>query len=93
MSTEAFSEIDVAHGDIQFYGRKSCPFCVKQKEHLEKHPNLNEKIEHIDTDTEEGSSKFNKLNVNGVPHFECKSTGKSSTGYKEVKELLPSLGL
>lgn len=93
MSTERFSQIDVAHGDIIFYGRDSCPYCVKQKKLLEKVPDLNEKIEHIDTGSEDGSKKFAKIGGEGVPHFECKSTGKSSTGYKEVPDLLSSLGL
>mgnify|MGYP001600857802 CR=1 FL=1 len=93
MSTETFSEIDIDHGDIQFYGRDSCPYCVKQKKLLEKNPILNEKITHIDTGTKEGSEKFAEIGGEGVPHFQCKSTGKSSSGYKEVSELLSSLGL
>ena len=93
MSTERFSEIDVAHGDIQFYGRESCPYCVKQKKVLKAVPDLNKKIEHIDTGTKEGSEKFASIGGEGVPHFQCKSTGKSSTGFKEVPELLSSLGL
>jgi len=93
MSTERFSEIDVDHGDIQFYGRDSCPYCVKQKKLLEEVPDLNKKIEHIDTGSRDGSKKFSSIGGEGVPHFECKSTGKSSTGYKQVPELLSSLGL
>ena len=93
MSTERFSEIDVDHGDIQFYGRDSCPYCVKQKKLLEEIPDLNKKIEHINTGTREGAEKFGAIGGQGVPHFECKSTGKSSTGYKQVPELLSSLGL
>ena len=93
MSTERFSEIDVDHGDIQFYGRESCPYCVKQKKVLQEVPDLNNKIEHIDTGTEEGAKKFAAIGGQGVPHFECKSTGKSSTGYKEIPELLSSLEL
>ena len=93
MSSERFSEIDVDHGDIQFYGRNTCPYCVKQKKLLEEVPDLNKKIEHIDTGSKEGAKKFAQIGGQGVPHFECKSTGKSSTGYKEVPELLSSLGL
>ena len=93
MSTERFSEIDVNHGDIQFYGRESCPYCVKQKKLLEEVPDLNNKIEHIDTGTKDGAKKFAAIGGEGVPHFTCKSTGKSSTGYKQLPELLSSLGL
>ena len=93
MSTERFSQIDVDHGDIQFYGRESCPYCVKQKKLLQEVPDLYKKIEHIDTGTEEGARKFSEVGGEGVPHFECKSTGKSSTGYKTVPELLSTLGL
>lgn len=93
MSTERFSQIDVDHGDIQFYGRESCPYCVKQKKLLEEVPDLNKKIEHIDTASKEGAKKFAEVGGEGVPHFECKSTGKSSTGYKQVPELMSSLGL
>ena len=93
MSTERFSEIDVSHGDIQFYGRDSCPFCVKMKKLLQESPDLNAKIEHIDVETPEGSAKFKKVNASGVPHFECKSTGKSTSGYQPVEKLLDNLGL
>lgn len=93
MSTERFSEIDVSHGDIQFYGRDSCPFCVKMKKLLQESPDLNSKIEHIDVETPEGSAKFKNVNASGVPHFECKSTGKSSSGYQPVEKLLDNLGL
>jgi glutaredoxin len=93
MSTERFHEIDIAHGDIQFYGRDSCPFCVKMKKHLEETPDVNSKIEHIDIETEEGQRRFQELNASGVPHFECKSTGKSTSGYQEIQDLLKNLGL
>ena len=93
MSTERFSEIDVDHGDIQFYGRDSCPYCVKQKKLLEEVPDLNKKIKHIDTGSGDGAEKFSSIGGEGVPHFECKSTGKSSTGYKQIPDLLSSLGL
>ena len=93
MSTERFSEIDVSHGDIQFYGRDSCPFCVKMKKLLEKTPDLNAKIEHIDVETSEGASLFKNVNASGVPHFECKSTGKSTSGYQSIEKLLNNLGL
>lgn len=93
MSTERFSEIDVDHGDIVFYGRDSCPYCVKQKKMLEEVPDLNKKIKHIDTGSAQGAELFSEIGGQGVPHFECKSTGKSSTGYKQIPELLSSLGL
>ena len=93
MSTEYFAESDVAHGDIQFYGRDSCPFCVKMKKVLKEKPDLNSKIEHIDIELPEGASKFKNVNASGVPHFECKSTGKSSSGYQSVDKLLNNLGL
>ena len=93
MSTERFSQIDVAHGDITLYSRDSCPFCVKQKAALEKVADVNSKIINIDVETKEGAEKFQRVSASGVPHFECKSTGKSSSGYKEVPELLSSLGL
>jgi glutaredoxin len=93
MSSERFTEIDVDHDDIEFYGRKSCPYCVKQQKILEEVPDLNTKIKYIDTETTDGSEKFATIDGKGVPHFECKSTGKSSTGYKQVTELLSSLGL
>ena len=93
MSSERFSQIDVDHDDIQFYGRDSCPYCVKQKKLLEEVPDLNKKIKHIDTGSSEGAEKFASIDGQGVPHFECKSTGKSSTGFKQIPELLSSLGL
>lgn len=93
MSTERFTEIDVSHGDIQFFGRESCPYCVKQKNLLEQVPDLNSKIQHIDTSTKEGAKLFASIGGEGVPYFVSKSTGKSSTGYKEVHELLETLGL
>ena len=93
MSTERFSEIDVDHGDITFYGRESCPYCVKQKKLLEEVPDLNKKIRKVDTGSQKGAEEFSSIKGEGVPHFECKSTGKSSTGYKQVPELLSSLGL
>jgi len=93
MSTERFREIDVAHDDISFYGRDSCPFCVKMKKLLNETPDLNKKIQHIDVETPEGNAKFSEVDANGVPHFECKSTGKSTSGYQPIEHLLTNLGL
>jgi len=93
MSTERFSEIDVSHGDIQFYGRDTCPYCVKMKGVLKESPDLYSKIEYVDIETEDGSKQFKDINASGVPHFECKSTGKSTSGFQTVPQLLNSLGL
>ena len=93
MSTETFAAVDVSHGDIQFYGRDSCPFCVKMKKELKKDDSLYDKIEHIDIETAEGADKFKDVAADGVPHFECKSTGKSTSGFQLVDKLLENLGL
>lgn len=93
MSTEQFSQMDVSHGDISFYGRDSCPFCVKMKKELQTSPELYEKIEYIDITTEKGSVRFNDKNASGVPYFECKSTGKNTSGFQPVDKLLSNLGL
>ena len=93
MSTEHFSSIDVSHGDIQFYGRDSCPFCVKMKDELKKDMSLYKKIEYIDIETEHGADKFKKVESSGVPHFECSSTGKQTSGFQSTDKLLENLGL
>ena len=93
MSTERFSQIDISHGDIQFYGRDSCPFCVKMKDLLKETPDVYSKIEYIDVETDEGQRKFKNLNASGVPHFQCKSTGKSTSGFQSLSKLLSNLEL
>lgn len=93
MSTESFINSDVSHGDIKFYGRDSCPFCVKMKNELKTDMNLYKKIEYIDIETENGANKFKEISASGVPHFECQSTGKSSSGFQPVNKLLHNLGL
>lgn len=93
MSTERFASVDVSHGDIQFYGRDSCPFCVKMKKELKKDDVLYNKIEEIDIETDEGADKFKDVDASGVPHFTCKSTGKSTSGFQPIDKLLENLGL
>lgn len=89
---ETYVSNSIDQDDITFYGRDSCPFCVKMKNQL-KNDGLYEKLNVVDVETREGNTKFKKLNVDGVPHFTCKSTGKSSTGFKSTNDLLKDLHL
>lgn len=93
MSSKTFKQSDVPYGDIKFYGRDSCPFCVKMKKQLKEDSNIFEKMEYVDIELEEGFQDFQEINGNGVPHFVCNSTGKSSTGFKPTMQLLDDLGL
>ena len=93
MSSDSFVKSDVSHGDIKFYGRDSCPFCVKMKKELKTDMDLYKKITYVDIETEDGASKFKEISASGVPHFECQSTGKSASGFQPVNKLLHNLGL
>ena len=92
MDTQEFKEREIENGDITFYGRDSCPFCVKMKKQLED-DGLFSKLDYVDVETQEGHEAFSQIKVSGVPHFECKSTGKSSTGFKPTDSLLNELDL
>ena len=92
MNKSTFENNSIGHNDITFYTRNTCPFCVKMKKQLENDIDF-DKINVVDIETEKGYKSFKKLNVNGVPHFECQSTGKKSTGYKSTPELLSDLHL
>ena len=93
MSSESFVKSDVSHGDIKFYGRDSCPFCVKMKKELQTDMDLYNKVVYVDIETEEGANKFKEISASGVPHFQCDSTGKSASGFQPVNKLLHNLGL
>jgi len=56
--------------DIVMYSRDGCPFCVKAKEML------GDQISKITVKNNEGTPE----GVNGVPHFESRTTGKTHTG-------------
>ena len=89
---ETFSGASIVQNDVTMYGRDSCPYCVKMKKQLKDDGILN-KMEYIDVESPSGASKFKSINANGVPHFECKSTGKESTGFSPTTTLMSNLGL
>jgi len=75
---------------IVFYGRESCPYCVRMKKMLEE-DGLMEVIEFVDTGSSAGAKKLPKT-VTGVPHFQSKKTKKTKTGAtKTSSELLGAL--
>lgn len=86
-------EDDIEENDITFFGRDSCPFCVKMKNQLQNDGML-DYMEYVDVETPEGAEAFQNSEGDGaVPYFECASTGKSSTGFKPTKTLVKDLGL
>ena len=86
------SQYEIDNDDVLFYGRDTCPFCVKMKKQL-KNDNILHYMRYIDVETEKGAEEFQTVPSDGVPHFSCNSTGKTSTGFKSTNELLKDLGL
>ena len=86
------TSMQINNDDIDFYGRDSCPFCVKMKKQL-KQDNVFQQMKYIDVESGEGAEAFKSVEADGVPFFTCTSTGKSSTGFKSTNELLSELGL
>ena len=92
MTTSTHKSQEINHDDIVFYGRDSCPFCVKMKDEL-KQSGVYDKIQYKDIENNNNHSEYKQLNSNGVPHFQCKSTGKSATGFMSTDTLLTKLNL
>ena len=72
---ETFSD---PNSDIVFYGRKSCPYCVKMKEFLD---SKGFRYKYISTASEPGKSEYRKKGATGVPFFVNTKNGMTSAGY------------
>lgn len=73
---------------IIMFGRESCPYTVKMVDEL-KRTKTKKHFEFVDTSTQSGAKRFEKIGGNGVPHFLYKK--KSATGYMPVKKLMEKL--
>jgi len=70
MVKENYEEDALESLQIVMYSRDGCPFCVKAKEMF------GDQISKITVKNNEGTPE----GVNGVPHFESRTTGKTHTG-------------
>jgi len=63
---------------IIFYGRMSCPYCVKMKAFLD---SVNFDYDYRNTEEEPGKSEYKEHGASGVPFFLNKLNGKTSSGF------------
>lgn len=78
--------------EILMFSREGCPHCVNAKTKLEE-VGLLAIITSFDVTTEEGQQKIQELGleIKGVPSFYCIKTGKMTSGFKSVDEVLAEL--
>lgn len=83
--------------NMVFYGRDSCPYCLKMKKQM-KQDGTFEQCKFVDTSKPAGNSEFKKVceqkqHKGGVPYFVNECNGKSAVGYMAKSDLFQKLGL
>jgi glutaredoxin len=82
---------------LKFYGRDSCPYCLKMKTQMKKDGTYS-MCTFIDTSTEEGKSEFKvtcsqKNHKGSVPYFWNTCNDKTAVGFMSKSDLFSKLGL
>jgi glutaredoxin len=72
------------------YGRDTCGYTVKMKKNIDE-SDKKHMFTYIDVTTPEGSIKYEKLNVQGVPAFSY--NGKTVVGAMPIDNLLKKLNI
>lgn len=75
---------------ILMYGRDTCGYTVKMKKNIDE-SDKKHMFTYIDVTTPEGSIKYEKLNVQGVPAFSY--NGKTVVGAMPIDNLLKKLNI
>ena len=66
---------------------RSCPFCIKQMQELQKaSPLLKENLRILDQG-DPATKKINLINFKGVPHFQNTLSGETFSGFTSIEKL------